>query len=94
MYVPGVLYSSSDSDLLLFSSLHLVRISHVAAANDLIQHILKRTNTENIIPQKLRNPDSPNPDVGGPVSPVLGPPRKQFTPEIARSDSNPTKEKK
>ncbi|KAG0648662.1 putative WD repeat-containing [Hyphodiscus hymeniophilus] len=74
------------------------------AIDPLSHHILKRTNTENIIPQKLRNngvpthsndavPDSPN-HVGGPVSPVSGPPGRQLTPEIARNDINPNKEKK
>ncbi|KAG4434459.1 hypothetical protein IFR05_010069 [Cadophora sp. M221] len=67
------------------------------AIDPLSHHILKRTNTENTIPQKLRNaggPESPNTEVGSPISPDLPPPGRQFTPEINRSDSNPSKEKK
>lgn len=61
------------------------------------QHILKRTNTENTIPPKLRNGgtmDTVTAEVGSPVSPEAGIPGRQLTPEIIRSDSNPTKEKK
>ncbi|KAH9217013.1 WD40-repeat-containing domain protein [Leptodontidium sp. 2 PMI_412] len=67
------------------------------AIDPLSHHILKRTNTENTIPQKLRNaggPESPITEVGSPISPDLPPPGRQFTPEINRSDSNPSKEKK
>jgi len=67
------------------------------AIDPLSHHILKRTNTENTIPQKLRNaggPESPNTEVGSPISPELPPPGRQLTPEINRSDSNPSKEKK
>lgn len=75
--------------------------SHTAgrpsAIDPLSIHILKRTNTENTIPQKLRNtagPTSPNTDAGSPISPEITSPGRQLTPEIVRSDSNPSKEKK
>ncbi|KAL2075746.1 hypothetical protein VTL71DRAFT_689 [Oculimacula yallundae] len=69
------------------------------AIDPLSHHILRRTNTENTIPQKLRNagggPESPIPEIGSPISPELpNTPGRQLTPEINRSDSNPGKEKK
>ncbi|TVY29856.1 putative WD repeat-containing protein [Lachnellula hyalina] len=67
------------------------------AIDPLSHHILKRTNTENTIPPKLRNAaaiDSTNVEVGTPSSPEIGTPGRQNTPEIIRSDSNPVKEKK
>ncbi|EKD19605.1 WD repeat domain-containing protein [Drepanopeziza brunnea f. sp. 'multigermtubi' MB_m1] len=70
------------------------------AIDPLSHHILKRTNTENTIPQKLRSsgaagPDSSLPEVGGnPISPDLPPPGKQLTTEINRGDSNSGKDKK
>ncbi|KAH8600412.1 WD40-repeat-containing domain protein [Bisporella sp. PMI_857] len=66
------------------------------AIDPLSHHILKRTNTESIIPQKLRNaglPDSPKlENVSTPE--VAGPPSRQQTPEIGRTDSIHLKEKK
>ncbi|OWP07197.1 hypothetical protein B2J93_1970 [Marssonina coronariae] len=65
------------------------------AIDPLSHHILKRTNTENTIPQKLRNgPESPITEVASPTSPDLPSPGKQLTPDIQHSDSNPSKEKK
>ncbi|KAE8451579.1 hypothetical protein EG329_003652 [Mollisiaceae sp. DMI_Dod_QoI] len=67
------------------------------AIDPLSHHILKRTNTENTIPQKLRTatapPESPS-EVGSPISPEIPPPGRQLTPEAARSETFPTKEKK
>ncbi|KAH8801615.1 WD40-repeat-containing domain protein [Xylogone sp. PMI_703] len=67
----------------------------------LSHHILKRTNTENTIPQKLRNPglpESPITEVGSlhsPGSPDPGNSPGRFTPnDLYRSDSNLAKEKK
>ncbi|KAF4632062.1 hypothetical protein G7Y89_g6078 [Cudoniella acicularis] len=67
------------------------------AIDPLSHHILKRTNTENTIPPKLRHVgtmDSGTGEATSPVSPELGPPGRQLTPEIIRNDINPTKEKK
>ncbi|KAF8866779.1 WD40 repeat-like protein [Acephala macrosclerotiorum] len=72
------------------------------AIDPLSHHILKRTNTENTIPQKLRTselrtstgPDSPVTELGSPISPDIAPPGRQLTPEVARSESFPAKEKK
>ncbi|KAH8672532.1 WD40-repeat-containing domain protein [Tricladium varicosporioides] len=69
----------------------------VTAIDPLSHHILKRTNTENTIPSKLRNVgtvDNGSGELASPVSPEIGPPGRQLTPEIIRSDSNPVKEKK
>ncbi|KAF7899931.1 hypothetical protein EAF00_004267 [Botryotinia globosa] len=69
------------------------------AIDPLSHHILKRTNTENTIPQKLRNASvsgisgSVLPEVPEPGSPGTGSPGRQMTPEI-RSDSNLAKDKK
>ncbi len=61
------------------------------------QHILKRTNTENTIPQKLRNaggPESPNADGGVPTTIDVASAGRHGVSEVARSDANPLKEKK
>ncbi|KAG9246512.1 WD40-repeat-containing domain protein [Calycina marina] len=66
------------------------------AIDPLSHHILKRTHTENTIPQKLRNggmSESPKPEPSVQASPEPGPPSRQKTSEIARSDSNLFKEK-
>lgn len=63
-------------------------------ADVLGQHILKRTNTDNV---KLRNtatPLGPNFDLASPISPEVSSPGRQLTPDIVRRDSNPSKEKK
>ncbi|RDL39642.1 WD40 repeat-like protein [Venustampulla echinocandica] len=67
------------------------------AIDPLSHHILKRTNTENTIPSRLRNiatVESGNAEATSPVSPDIAAPGRQSTPEITRSDSNPSKEKK
>ncbi|KAF7865241.1 hypothetical protein EAF04_006218 [Stromatinia cepivora] len=67
-----------------------------SAIDPLSHHILKRTNTENIIPQKLRNaPTSGSvlPEPPEPGSPDTGSPGRQLTPE-SRSDSNLAKDRK
>ncbi|KAL3423395.1 WD repeat domain-containing protein [Phlyctema vagabunda] len=67
------------------------------AIDPLSHHILKRTNTESTIPQKLRTtalPESPVAEVGSPVSADTGTPVRNVPPEIIRSDSNPSKDKK
>ncbi|CAG8980701.1 hypothetical protein HYALB_00007193 [Hymenoscyphus albidus] len=73
--------------------------TRTATAIDPLSHyILKRTNTGNTLPLKLRTNsgglDNGNNDVKGPASPELGPPGRQGTPEMLRSDSNLAKEKK
>lgn len=64
------------------------------AIDPLSHHILRRTNTENTIPQKLRTAETSNTEIGSPASPDIALPGRQLTPEIVRSDSNPLKEKK
>ncbi|TVY80849.1 putative WD repeat-containing protein, partial [Lachnellula suecica] len=67
------------------------------AIDPLSHHILKRTNTEKTIPSRLRHvgtTDTTIDEVGSPVSPEIGTPGRQLTPEVIRSDSNPLKEKK
>ncbi|RDW94867.1 hypothetical protein BP5796_00630 [Coleophoma crateriformis] len=69
------------------------------AIDPLSHHILKRTNTENTIPQRLRTsvlPETPTISVTSPISIEAGAPGlgKHGQPEIIRSDSNPLKEKK
>ncbi|PBP27424.1 WD repeat domain-containing protein [Diplocarpon rosae] len=72
---------------------HAARSS--TAIDPLSHHILRRTNTENTIPQKLRNgPESPITEVASPTSPDLPSPGRQPTPDIHHSDSNPIKDKK
>ncbi|KAG4031067.1 hypothetical protein MFRU_010g01920 [Monilinia fructicola] len=66
------------------------------AIDPLSHHILKRTNTENTIPQKLRNaPTSGSvlPEIAEPGSPDTSSPGRQLAPEM-RSDSNLAKDKK
>ena len=63
----------------------------------MVQHILKRTNTENTIPSKLRNigaSDAGIAELTSPNSPDTGAAGRQLTPDITRSDSNLGKEKK
>lgn len=67
-----------------------------SAIDPLSHHILKRTNTENTVPQKIRNaPTSGNvlPELSEPGSPDTGSPGRQLTPE-SRSDSNLAKDRK
>lgn len=82
----------------LYSVFMFEEYQKTSFADFLEQHILKRTNTENTIPPKLRNVgtmDTTTAEVGSPVSPEIGPPGRQLTtPEVSRSDSNPIKEKK
>ncbi|KAG9239063.1 WD40-repeat-containing domain protein [Amylocarpus encephaloides] len=67
------------------------------AIDPLSHHILKRTNTESTIPPKLRNitsGENGSTEMASPIGPEVGPPSRQLTPEINRSDSNLVKEKK
>lgn len=63
------------------------------------QHILKRTNTENTIPQRMRTAnvaDSPKSEVGTPASEsgAGGGPARSATTEATRDDGAPLREKK
>ncbi|QSZ37030.1 hypothetical protein DSL72_009122 [Monilinia vaccinii-corymbosi] len=66
------------------------------AIDPLSHHILKRTNTENTIPQKLRNAPTSGivlPEITEPRSPDISSPGRLLAPEM-RSDSNLAKDKK
>lgn len=61
------------------------------------KHILKRTNTESIIPQKLRNAAtsaSGIAEIRTPITPEPGSPARQLTPEPTRAETFPAREKK
>ncbi|PQE33565.1 WD repeat domain-containing protein [Rutstroemia sp. NJR-2017a WRK4] len=67
------------------------------AIDPLSHHILKRTNTENAISQKLRNAPTSGSgvgDLGSPGSPEIGPPGRQMTPDIIRNDTGLSRDKK
>ncbi|KFY93152.1 hypothetical protein V498_04535, partial [Pseudogymnoascus sp. VKM F-4517 (FW-2822)] len=70
-----------------------------AAIDPLSHHILKRTNTENTIPQRMRTAnvaDSPKSEVGTPASEsgAGGGPARSATTEATRDDGAPLREKK
>ncbi|CZS97259.1 related to WD repeat-containing protein 44 [Rhynchosporium graminicola] len=75
----------------------LQQLRPTTAIDPLSHHILKRMNTENTIPLKLRNaggPESPNTELTSPISPEPPTGGMQLTPEMNRSESNLGKEKK
>ncbi|RFU26502.1 hypothetical protein B7463_g9844, partial [Scytalidium lignicola] len=93
--------SSKDGNTAKLPSSPPEKVSVSTSIDPLSHHILKRTNTENTIPQKLRNvglPESPIAEVGSlgsPGSPEAGNSPGRFVPtEFSRSDSNLAKEKK